>query len=168
MRCPFCEATDTKVIDSRPTAEGDQVRRRRECPKCKKRFTTYERIELNLPKVRKLDGSVVPYDEMKVKLGMLRALEKRPVTPEQVEAAVGRITRNLMAPGEPVVASRHIGDLVMAELKALDRVAYVRFASVYHQFEDVRAFCEEVEQLQNQPDPEAERLQFNLLPRTEE
>lgn len=168
MRCPFCTASDTKVIDSRPAAEGDQIRRRRECPACKQRFTTYERVELNLPKVVKSDGRTVPYDEMKVKLGMLRALEKRPVTPQQVEAAVGRITRKLMAPGEPEVASRFIGDLVMAELKALDQVAYVRFASVYRQFQDVQAFCEEVEKLERQPDPEALRKQLDLLGKEKE
>ena len=163
MRCPFCNAPDTKVIDSRAAAEGDQVRRRRRCPACGKRFTTYERVELNMPKVVKSDGSRVPFDEMKVKLGMLRALEKRPVTPEQVEAAVARIVRRLMAPGEPEVPSRYIGDLVMEELKALDQVAYVRFASVYRQFEDVQAFREEVEKLEQQPDPEALRKQLDLL-----
>ncbi len=167
MRCPFCNAPDTKVIDSRPAGEGDQVRRRRECLECKGRFTTYERVELNMPKVVKSDGRTVPFDEMKVKLGMLRALEKRPVTPEQVEAAVGRITRRLMAPGEPEVASRYIGDLVMEELKALDQVAYVRFASVYRQFEDVQAFREEIERLENQPDPEARRRQLDLLGKEE-
>ena len=165
MRCPFCNAPDTKVIDSRAAADGDQVRRRRECLECKGRFTTYERVELNMPKVVKSDGHTVPFDEMKVKLGMLRALEKRPVTPEQVEAAVGRITRKLMAPGEPEVASRYIGDLVMEELKALDQVAYVRFASVYRQFEDVQAFREEIERLEQQPDPEALHKQLDLLSR---
>ncbi len=163
MRCPFCNAPDTKVIDSRPAGEGEQVRRRRQCPACKGRFTTYERVEFNLPKVVKSDGRTVPFDEMKVKLGMLRALEKRPVSPEQVEAAVGRICRRLMAPGEPEVPSRLIGDLVMAELKALDQVAYVRFASVYRQFEDVQAFREEVEKLERQLPPEAERKQMKLL-----
>ncbi len=163
MRCPFCNAPDTKVIDSRPAGEGDQIRRRRECQSCKGRFTTYERVELNLPRVVKSDGRTVPFDEMKVKLGMLRALEKRPVTPEQVEAAVGRITRKLMAPGEPEVPSRLIGELVMAELKAMDQVAYVRFASVYRQFEDVQAFREEIERLERQPDPEALRKQLDLL-----
>ncbi|RTZ73681.1 MAG: transcriptional regulator NrdR [Gammaproteobacteria bacterium] len=163
MRCPFCNAPDTKVIDSRAAGEGDQVRRRRECQQCKGRFTTYERVELNLPKVVKSDGRLVPFDEMKVKLGMLRALEKRPVTPEQVEAAMGRIVRKLMAPGEPEVPSRYIGDLVMEELKALDQVAYVRFASVYRQFEDVQAFREEIERLEQQPDPEALRKQLDLL-----
>jgi len=163
MHCPFCNAPDTKVVDSRAAGGGDQVRRRRECLECKGRFTTYERVELNLPKVVKSDGRTVPFDEMKVKLGMLRALEKRPVTPEQVEAAMGRIIRKLMAPGEPEVPSRYIGDLVMEELKALDQVAYVRFASVYRQFEDVQAFREEIERLEQQPDPEALRKQLDLL-----
>lgn len=163
MRCPFCNAPDTKVIDSRPAGEGDQVRRRRECLQCKERFTTYERVELNLPRVVKSDGTRTSFDEMKVKLGMLRALEKRPVTTEQLEAAIGRIIRKLMAPGEPEVSSRYIGDLVMEELKALDQVAYVRFASVYRQFEDVQDFREEVERLEQQPDPQAAKQQLDLL-----
>lgn len=163
MRCPFCSAPDTKVIDSRAAAEGEQVRRRRQCPACGKRFTTYERVELNMPRVIKSNGERVPFDEMKVKLGMLRALEKRPVTNEQVEAAVARIVRRLLAPGEPEVPSRHIGELVMAELKGLDQVAYVRFASVYRQFEDVQAFREEIERLERQPDPEVLRQQLDLL-----
>ncbi len=163
MRCPFCSASDTKVVDSRSAAEGTQVRRRRQCLECGERFTTYERVEMNLPKVVKADGRVVPFDEMKVKLGMMRALEKRPVSAEQVEAAVGRIVCRLLAPGEPEVSSRHIGDLVMEELKALDQVAYVRFASVYRQFQDVQAFREEIERLERQPDPEALRRQLDLL-----
>ncbi|WP_456406372.1 transcriptional regulator NrdR [Thiolapillus sp.] len=163
MRCPFCNARDTKVIDSRAAGEGDQVRRRRECIECRERFTTYEKVELNLPRVVKSDGSRASFDEMKLRLGMLRALEKRPVSTDEVEAAIGRITRKLMAPGDPEVATERIGELVMDELKGLDQVAYVRFASVYRQFQDVQAFREEIERLEQQPDPEALRKQLDLL-----
>ena len=163
MRCPYCNALDTKVIDSRAAADGDQVRRRRECIECQERFTTYERVEMNLPRVVKSDGARVVFDERKLRMGMLRALEKRPVSSAQLEAAISRITRKLMAPGEAEVSSRRIGELVMEELKALDQVAYVRFASVYRQFEDVQAFREEIEKLESQPDPEALQRQLDLL-----
>ncbi|HDK38361.1 MAG TPA: transcriptional regulator NrdR [Thiolapillus brandeum] len=163
MRCPFCNAKDTKVIDSRAAGEGDQVRRRRECIKCHERFTTYEKVELNLPRVVKSDGSRVSFDDMKLRLGMLRALEKRPVSTDELEAAINRIIRRLMAPGDPEVPTERIGELVMEELKGLDQVAYVRFASVYRQFEDVQAFREEIERLEQQPDPEALRKQLELL-----
>ena len=163
MRCPFCGAQDTKVIDSRLSGEGDQVRRRRECTVCSERFTTYEKVELNLPRVVKSDGSRVPFDGAKLRAGMTRALEKRPVSTEQLEAAINHITRALMARGDVEVSSRYVGELVMEELKALDQVAYVRFASVYRQFEDVHAFREEIERLVEQPGPEARRQQLNLL-----
>ena len=163
MRCPYCNALDTKVIDSRAAADGDQVRRRRECIECQERFTTYERVEMNLPRVVKSDGVRVVFDERKLRMGMLRALEKRPVSSAQLEAAISRITRKLMAPGEAEVSSRRVGELVMEELKALDQVAYVRFASVYRQFEDVQAFREEIEKLESQPDPEALQRQLDLL-----
>ena len=163
MRCPYCNALDTKVIDSRAAADGDQVRRRRECIECQERFTTYERVEMNLPRVVKSDGARVVFDEHKLRMGMLRALEKRPVSSQQLESAISRITRKLMAPGEAEVSSRQVGELVMEELKALDQVAYVRFASVYRQFEDVQAFREEIEKLESQPDPEALQRQLDLL-----
>lgn len=163
MRCPFCGAQDTKVIDSRLSGDGDQVRRRRECLVCKDRFTTYEAAELNLPRVIKRDGSRVPFDGRKVYSGMMRALEKRKVPMEQVEAALARINRQLIASGEGEVSSRQIGELVMEELRHLDEVAYVRFASVYRKFEDVRAFREEIERLERQPGAEAKRRQLELL-----
>lgn len=163
MRCPYCGAQDTKVIDSRLSGEGDQVRRRRECAVCSERFTTYEKVELNLPRVVKSDGSRTPFDGAKLRSGMLRALEKRPVSTEQVEAAINHITRKLTAAGEAEVGTRAIGDLVMHELRNLDQVAYVRFASVYRQFEDVQAFSEEIERLQDSPDPEVLRRQKDLL-----
>jgi len=163
MRCPFCGAQDTKVIDSRLSGEGDQVRRRRKCTLCKERFTTYESAELNLPRLIKRDGSRVPFDGRKLRSGIMRALEKRPVGTEEVEAALSRINRRLISSGEGEVSSREIGDLVMDELRGLDQVAYVRFASVYRQFEDVAAFREEIERLERQPTPEVKRHQLDLL-----
>lgn len=163
MRCPFCGAQDTKVIDSRLAGEGDQIRRRRECVVCKERFTTYESAELNLPWVVKQDGSRVHFDGRKLRAGMARALEKRPVSAEDVDAAINHITRKLMASGEREVPSLTIGELVMEELRSLDQVAYVRFASVYRSFEDVNAFREEIERLESEPGPEARRKQMDLL-----
>ncbi len=125
MRCPFCGAQDTKVIDSRLAGEGEQIRRRRECAVCKERFTTYETTELNLPRVVKNDGTRAPFDGRKLRAGMVRALEKRPVSTDQLEAAINRITRKLMAGGEREVPSLQIGELVMEELRSLDQVAYV-------------------------------------------
>jgi len=163
MRCPFCGAQDTKVVDSRLSGEGDQVRRRRKCTVCKERFTTYESAELNLPRVIKRDGSRVPFDGRKVRSGMMRALEKRPVSTQEVEAALSRINRRLVSSGEGEVSARYIGELVMDELRGLDQVAYVRFASVYRKFEDVNAFREEIERLESEPTPEARRQQMDLL-----
>ena len=163
MRCPFCGAQDTKVVDSRLSGEGDQVRRRRRCTLCKERFTTYESAELNLPRVIKRDGSRVPFDGRKMRSGIMRALEKRPVGTEEIETALVRINRRLISSGEGEVSSRKIGDLVMDELRGLDQVAYVRFASVYRKFEDVAAFREEIERLERQPTPEARRQQMDLL-----
>ncbi len=163
MRCPFCGAQDTKVIDSRLSGEGDQVRRRRQCAVCKERFTTYETAELNLPRLIKQDGSRVPFDGRKLASGMMRALEKRPVGTEGIDAALNRIRRKLMASGDREVTTRQLGEWVMDELKALDQVAYVRYASVYRKFEDVAAFREEIERLEKQPTPEARRQQMDLL-----
>jgi transcriptional repressor NrdR len=163
MRCPFCGAEDTKVVDSRLAGEGDQVRRRRKCELCNERFTTYETAELNLPRVVKRDGSRVPFDGRKLRSGMMRALEKRPVSTEQIDAAQAHIQRRLLASGDSEVQSRRVGELVMDELRQLDQVAYVRFASVYRKFEDVAAFREEIERLEQQPTPEARRQQLDLL-----
>ncbi len=163
MRCPFCGTQDTKVIDSRLSGEGDQVRRRRQCALCRERFTTYETAELNLPRLIKQDGSRVPFDGRKLASGMMRALEKRPVGTEEVDAALNRIRRKLMASGDREVTTRQVGEWVMDELKALDQVAYVRYASVYRKFEDVAAFREEIERLEKQPTPEARRQQMDLL-----
>jgi transcriptional repressor NrdR len=163
MRCPFCGAQDTKVVDSRLSGDGDQVRRRRRCVVCNERFTTYESAELNLPRVVKRDGSRVPFDGRKLRAGIMRAVEKRPISTEQIEAAVSRINRSLMGSGEGEVSSGRIGELVMDELRRLDQVAYVRFASVYRKFEDVAAFREEIERLERHPSPEAHRAQLDLL-----
>ncbi|MGQ0593535.1 MAG: transcriptional regulator NrdR [Gammaproteobacteria bacterium] len=147
MRCPFCSEPDTRVIDSRLAEDGERVRRRRECTACEERFTTYEAAELSLPRVIKSDGRREPFIEDKLRAGMQRALEKRPVALEEVEASIADIKRHLRALGEREVRSRLVGDLVMAALRRLDAVAYVRFASVYRRFEDVQAFVEEIERL---------------------
>lgn len=150
MHCPFCSAPDTRVIDSRLSGDGDQVRRRRECTECSERFTTYETAELNLPRVIKQDGTREPFDEGKLRSGLCKALEKRPVSMEQIEAGISRIKHNLLAAGEREVEARRIGEWVMDELKNLDQVAYIRFASVYLSFEDVNAFREAIEKLEQQ------------------
>jgi transcriptional repressor NrdR len=154
MRCPFCGAQDTRVVDSRLSQEGDQVRRRRECGECKERFTTYEVAELNLPRVVKSNGNREPFREDKLRAGMLRALEKRPVGSDRIEAAITRIKKRLLTSGEREVPSRLIGENVMQELAALDHVAYVRFASVYRSFQDVDEFREVIDRLKNQPSGE--------------
>lgn len=149
MHCPFCEEEETKVIDSRLVSEGRGVRRRRECPQCVERFTTYEMVELVLPRIVKRDGTRSSFDEEKLRNGMLRALEKRPVSTEAIEAALKRIIKRLRANGERELESNILGEWVMDELKALDQVAYVRFASVYRSFQDVHAFSDEISRLQD-------------------
>lgn len=151
MRCPFCSEPETRVIDSRLANDGDKVRRRRECIQCNERFTTYEGAELNMPRIVKTDGSRVPYNEEKLRAGVLRALEKRSVDTEQVEASFSRIQHKLLAAGEREISSRKLGDWVMDELLALDDVAYIRFASVYLDFTDVGAFRDAVERLEQKP-----------------
>jgi transcriptional repressor NrdR len=163
MRCPFCGEQDTKVIDSRLTGDGDQVRRRRECLSCAERFTTYETAELSLPRVVKRDGRREPFSDNKLRKGMLHALEKRSVEMDHIEAIVNRIKRRMLAAGEREVPSRQIGEWVMEELRGLDQVAYVRFASVYRSFEDVRAFQEIIEGLEKDLTPEMLKSQLHLL-----
>ena len=148
MHCPFCSADDTKVIDSRLVADGDQVRRRRECTTCGERFTTFETAELVLPRVIKSDGVRQPFDEEKLRSGMMHSLQKRPVSIERINEAVNRILHRLRATGEREVKSRMVGELVMDELKKLDSVAYVRFASVYRSFQDISEFRTEIEKLE--------------------
>ena len=148
MHCPFCKAPDTRVIDSRLSGDNDQVRRRRECTECGERFTTYETAELNLPRVIKQDGTRQVFDEGKLRSGLCKALEKRPVSMEQIESSISRIKHNLLGAGEREVDARRIGEWVMDELRELDHVAYIRFASVYLSFEDVDAFREAIEKLE--------------------
>ena len=148
MRCPFCATHDTRVIDSRLASEGDQVRRRRECTSCKERFTTYEIAELSLPKIIKRDGARESFDEKKLRSGMHRALEKRPVKSEDIEAAVNRIKKKMTVSGDREIQADELGELVMKELSILDHVAFVRFASVYRSFQDVNEFTEMIENLQ--------------------
>ena len=157
MRCPFCSADETRVVDSRLADDGDLVRRRRECEVCRERFTTFERAELKLPQVIKSDGRREDFNEDKLRAGLSRALEKRSVDAEAVEALIGRIRHKLIASGEREVPTRTIGEWVMEELKPIDPVAYVRFASVYRSFEDLEAFRDEVQRLQNEPSPETRR-----------
>lgn len=164
MRCPFCFAEESKVVDSRLGDEGETVRRRRECLSCAERFTTYERAELRLPQIVKSDDCREPFNEDKLRVGLRRAVEKRPVSMEDMEQLIGRIRHKLIASGEREVSSRQIGEWVMTELKELDQVSYVRFASVYRQFQDLEAFSEEVERLQNEPSPETRRKQLKLIP----
>lgn len=151
MHCPFCQAEDTKVIDSRLVAGGDQVRRRRECLDCAERYTTYETAELVLPKIIKHNGNREPFDEAKLRAGFTRALEKRPVSVEAIEADINHIKHALRATGEREVKSRQVGELVMDALKRLDQVAYVRFASVYRDFKDIAEFRDEIERLEAEP-----------------
>jgi transcriptional repressor NrdR len=178
MYCPFCGHIETKVTDSRLAGEGRQIRRRRECLSCGERFTTFETAELVMPMVVKGDRSREVYDEGKLRSGMEKALEKRPVPRDQLDEAVSRITHKVRSLGDREVQSRAIGELVMDELRQLDEVAYVRFASVYRHFEDVEAFHEEIQRLRSQralsprggrsgkrePGRDANRDQLPLLP----
>lgn len=163
MYCPFCGAQDTRVYDSRLTQEGDQVRRRRECVSCSARFTTFETAELQFPRIIKSDGARENFDEVKLKAGIQRALEKRPVSAEEVELAINHIRRKLMKVEDREINSRKIGEMVMDELENIDHVAYVRFASVYRNFKDVGEFAEEVERLKNVPSPELRDHQLELI-----
>ncbi|GAB2721394.1 transcriptional regulator NrdR [Halomonas garicola] len=147
MHCPFCGDHDTRVSDSRLVADGDQVRRRRQCARCQERFTTYETAELLMPRVVKSDGSRASFDEHKLRAGMLRALEKRPVSAEAIEVAVERIRQTLRSRGDREIDARDIGELVMQALDDLDPVAYIRFASVYRKFQDLNEFRAEIDRL---------------------
>ena len=147
MHCPFCGAVDTKVIDSRLASEGNLVRRRRECITCEERFTTYESAELVMPRIIKQDGIREPFNEDKLFAGLSKALEKRPVSIEKVEEAVNCIKANLRSTGAREIHSRNVGEQVMKELRDLDEVAFVRFASVYRSFKDLNEFREEIDRL---------------------
>lgn len=152
MRCPFCSAQDTRVIDTRLADEGEQVKRRRECMACKERFTTFEIVELTLPRIIKRNGVRQSFDENKLRAGMQRALEKRPVHADAVESAINRIKKALMSKGEREIPAHELGELVMKELNQLDHVAFVRFASVYRSFEDVSEFTEMIAKMQKTDD----------------
>lgn len=147
MKCPYCGEDNTQVVDTRENEDGDTVRRRRRCLACDKRFTTYERVELQLPLVVKKNGSRVDYDREKLRGSMMLALRKRPVNAESVESALDRIEEKLVQLAEREVASERVGELVMRELKKLDKVAYIRFASVYRNFEDVDEFSEAIREV---------------------
>ena len=148
MHCPFCKAEDTQVIDSRVSEDGDSIRRRRRCPGCNKRFTTYETVELRMPQVVKHDGSRTDFDLDKLRTGFTLALHKRPVPTPLVDEAVATITQQVLALGEREVLSRRIGEMVMKELHRLDKVAYIRFASVYKSFQDVDDFQDAIKEVQ--------------------
>lgn len=167
MRCPFCGAIDTRVVDSRLVGDSDQVRRRRECTECEERFTTYETAELNLPRIVKSRGNREPFSEAKLQAGFQKALEKRPVSIEAIDEAVARVRHRCLVAGDREIDARQIGDWVMEELQPLDEVAYIRFASVYRRFEDVAAFREAIETLEREPTLDAAN-QLSLLPGSED
>lgn len=150
MHCPFCSADDTKVIDSRLVAEGTEVRRRRECQTCGERFTTFETAALVMPRIVKRDGTREPFDEDKMRGGLLKALEKRPVSADEIEACVNQIKHDLRATGEREIQASDVGEFVMKALREVDGVAYVRFASVYRDFQDVSEFQEAINKLEKE------------------
>ena len=163
MQCPFCRAPDTRVIDSRLAEEGEQVRRRRECERCNQRFSTFEKAQLLMPALVKRNKEVVAFKEEKLRKGIASACFKRPVTDEQIDHAVDTVMRKLRHTGEREVPSRQVGEWVMDELHTLDHVAYVRFASIYRNFEDVNAFVDEVGKLQALPSAEQRKSQLPLI-----
>lgn len=157
MKCPYCGEANTQVVDTRENEDGDTVRRRRRCLACDKRFTTYERVELQLPHLVKKNGSRTEYDRDKVLASMMLALRKRPVATESVDAAIDRIEEKLVTLGEREVPSDRIGELVMRELKKLDKIAYIRFASVYRNFEDVEEFSDAIREVKKPRVPRSPR-----------
>jgi transcriptional repressor NrdR len=148
MKCPFCKSPDTQVIDSRMSDDGESIRRRRRCTSCHKRFTTYETIELRMPQVVKQDGSRTEFDLQKLRTGFMRALHKRPVATQLVDEAIATITQDVLSLGEREIPSRRLGEMVMRELKRLDQVAYIRFASVYRSFQGVDDFQDAIAEVQ--------------------
>ncbi len=152
MHCPFCSDPDTRVIDSRLVSDGNQVRRRRECADCGERFTTYESAELVMPKVIKQDGNRQPFDEQKLRAGIMRSMEKRPVSIDDIEESISHIMSRLRATGERELPANTVGEMVMQELRELDDVAYVRFASVYKRFKDVNEFRATIESMKDKGD----------------
>ena len=151
MRCPFCHSEDTQVLDTRASEEGDSIRRRRRCNACDKRFTTYERVELAMPVIVKKNGSRTEFEPAKLRASLMLALRKRPVSADAVDGAIQRIEEKLRSSGEREIMSGQIGELVMRELKRLDKVAYIRFASVYRSFEDVSEFRDAIDEIDVEP-----------------
>jgi len=168
MHCPFCTCVDTKVIDSRLAGEGRQVRRRRECLECGERFTTFESPELVMPRVVKRDDRREPFDFAKLRSGVVSALQKRPVASEEIERLLERVTHRLQTVGEREVSSAYIGDLVIDELRDLDEIGYVRFASIYRSFQDVTEFQDEIQRLRSLSRARSDREQMSLLPDDDE
>ncbi len=154
MKCPYCQYSESKVIDSRPTDEDEKIRRRRECIRCGKRFTTYEIVETTPLMVMKKDGTIEPFNREKLLNGLLRACEKRPVTLKRLEQMVDKIEQKLKNSLEGEVSSRKIGELAMEELRCIDQVAYVRFASVYREFQDINSFMEELRKILDEKEHE--------------
>ena len=148
MQCPYCNASDTKVIDSRLAAEGAQVRRRRQCNQCQERFTTFEVVEVVMPRIIKSNGRIEPYDTQKLRRSIQLPLQKRPITTDEIEGMISRIEKRIRQMGEREINSKMLGEVVMSELKVLDDVAYVRFASVYRDFQDIDAFRQELQNIQ--------------------
>ena len=167
MWCPYCNHTDTRVIDSRVTSDGMQIRRRRECVQCESRFNTFETVALKLPNIIKADGGREAFDEEKLRMGMLRALEKRPVETDAVERSIRQLLQAVRAVDAREIPSDLVGELVMKALSQLDQVAYVRFASVYRRFEDVHAFREEIERLERENPGSTDKRQRSLLKSTD-
>jgi len=157
MKCPFCGSAQTQVIDSRVSEPGDSIRRRRRCLDCQKRFTTYETVELRLPQVVKTNGNRSDFDAAKIRIGFARALHKRPVPTEYVDAAIARIVQQVLSLGEREIPSRQIGEMVMQELYKLDKVAYIRFASVYRSFQDVSDFRDALREVETPPSAKRQR-----------
>ena len=151
MKCPFCKGPDTQVVDTRESEDGESIRRRRRCLTCDKRFTTYETVELRMPQVVKQNGMRSEFDEEKLRTSFERALHKRPVSAELVDAAIDHVTQKLYASGEREIGSRQVGEMVMKELLKLDKVAYIRFASVYKSFQDVGDFTDAIEAVKKSP-----------------
>ncbi len=151
MKCPFCKSHETQVVDTRESEEGDSIRRRRRCVSCEKRFTTYETVELRMPQVVKQNGMRSEFDTQKLRTSFSRALHKRPVSTELVDAAIHNVTQRIFALGEREIGSRQVGEMVMKELLKLDKVAYIRFASVYKSFQDVGDFADAVQAVSDTP-----------------
>ena len=168
MYCPFCGDQETKVVDSRLAGDGYQIRRRRECTGCAERFTTFESAEFVLPKLVKTDESREPFDESKLRSGILKATEKRPISSEAIEELISRVIRKVQKMGEREIQSRLLGEIVIEELREIDEIAFVRYASVYRRFQDVEEFEKEIESLRDATPMEKKRTQISIFQDEEE